>query len=288
MLDGGRLPPALRVRGGVHLRGPRRGRAGGGRGGAGLHMAAVAIVGGRRRGADRGLPPQAPRHPGRGVRGLRAGRRRHPDGAARGISRRARPQLADGRRPERSPTLLSQLGLDASRVEAQREARKRYIVRKSKLVAAADVAVPAPHHPPPLQRRQARHLRRAAGGAGRLADGGERRHLRAPAVQPGSAGLRRQPLRRRHLRGRSRAALRSPRAPPAARSGAHPRLGDEGAGADDAGRTRRAGLCRGPEAHLVRGRTPGDSRRAGARARAPRSASRRRSPSSAGAQGAGR
>jgi oxygen-dependent protoporphyrinogen oxidase len=31
--------------------------------------------------------------------------------------------------------LLSQLGLDASRLEAQREARKRYIVRKSKLVA---------------------------------------------------------------------------------------------------------------------------------------------------------
>ncbi len=31
--------------------------------------------------------------------------------------------------------VLSQLGLDASRVEAQREARKRYIVRKSKLVA---------------------------------------------------------------------------------------------------------------------------------------------------------
>jgi oxygen-dependent protoporphyrinogen oxidase len=31
--------------------------------------------------------------------------------------------------------VLSQLGLDASRVEAQRDARKRYIVRKSKLVA---------------------------------------------------------------------------------------------------------------------------------------------------------
>ena len=31
--------------------------------------------------------------------------------------------------------ILSQLGLDASRVEAQRDARKRYIVRKSKLVA---------------------------------------------------------------------------------------------------------------------------------------------------------
>jgi oxygen-dependent protoporphyrinogen oxidase len=31
--------------------------------------------------------------------------------------------------------VLSQLGLDATRVEAQREARKRYIVRKSKLVA---------------------------------------------------------------------------------------------------------------------------------------------------------
>jgi protoporphyrinogen/coproporphyrinogen III oxidase len=31
--------------------------------------------------------------------------------------------------------LLSQLGLDASRVEAQREARKRYIVRKAKLIA---------------------------------------------------------------------------------------------------------------------------------------------------------
>jgi len=31
--------------------------------------------------------------------------------------------------------LLSQLGLDASRVDAQREARKRYVVRKSKLVA---------------------------------------------------------------------------------------------------------------------------------------------------------
>jgi len=31
--------------------------------------------------------------------------------------------------------VLSQLGLDASRVDAQREARKRYIVRKSKLVA---------------------------------------------------------------------------------------------------------------------------------------------------------
>lgn len=31
--------------------------------------------------------------------------------------------------------ILSRLGLDASRVEAQREARKRYIVRKSKLVA---------------------------------------------------------------------------------------------------------------------------------------------------------
>jgi oxygen-dependent protoporphyrinogen oxidase len=31
--------------------------------------------------------------------------------------------------------ILSQLGLDASRVEAQRDARKRYVVRKSKLVA---------------------------------------------------------------------------------------------------------------------------------------------------------
>ena len=83
------------------------------------------------------------------------------------------------------------------------------------------------------------------GGAGRFADGGERRHVRAAAIQPGSAGLRRQSVRRRHLRGRSRAALRPPCAAPAARPGAHPRLGDEGAGADDAKEGRR-GPARDP------------------------------------------
>ena len=93
--------------------------------------------------------------------------------------------------------LLTQLGLDSSRVEAQREAQKRYIVRKGKLVALPTS---------PSQLLTTRLLSNGAklaifgephGRARRLADGGERRHLRASAVQPGGPRLRRQPVRRR-------------------------------------------------------------------------------------------
>ena len=82
-----RVPPPVRFRGGVHLRGARRGRARSVRGRAGLRMAAVAIVGAGHRGADRGLPAQAAGLSGRGVRGAGArGRRRSAPSGARAIS----------------------------------------------------------------------------------------------------------------------------------------------------------------------------------------------------------
>ena len=107
----------------------------------------------------------------------------------------------------------------------RRRRHGRYVVRKNKLVPAADVAAGPAHHPPAVQQRQARRVRRAAGGRGRLAGGGERRRLRSAAVQPGSPRLRRQSVRRRNLRRRSRAALGAPRAAQAVRARAQPRLG---------------------------------------------------------------
>ncbi len=207
----GRLPPAVGVRGGVHLRRARRGGARRVRGGRWPPHGRGSGRRRRDRRADRRLPAQAARRPGGGLRGRQPGGRLDPDRAPRRLHRRARAERARG------------AGAAASRAHRRAGAR-----------AAASCPPPRPRrtatssgressfrcrsplrtadHAAALQRRQAGRLRRAAGRGGRLAGRGERRHVRPPALQPGSPRLRRQPVRRRDLRRRPRAALGPPRA----------------------------------------------------------------------------
>ena len=219
---GGRLPPAVRVRGRrsrppcTATRSSPRSRPRWPPHGRGSDRRR------RHRRTDRGVPPEAARRAGRGVRGGRAGGRHHPDRAiATAISPSSGPTRSRRRR-RRCAALIAELGLEPSLVAASPAARKRYVVRKNRLLAAPDVAPGVPHHPAALQRRQAGRLRRAAG--------------RAPATR---RSRRASPtfVRRRfnqeivdyvanpfvggHLRRRPGAALGPPRAAEAVRARAH-------------------------------------------------------------------
>ena len=174
--------------------------------------------------------------------------------------------------------LLAGRGLSARR-------KNRYIVRRG---SWSRFPPPPRSCSPPACSRTAPSWRSSAshGRARRLADGGERRDLRASAVQPGGPRLRRQSVRRGNLRRRSRAALRPPRPAAAARSGAHPRLGDEGGGADAA----RGAKSRRPGWDPRRSPSSAGSRRCPTRSGGscgPSCASGTRDPDPPRAQGAG-
>ena len=205
------LPAAVRLRGGFRLHGSRTGGARPAGDRARGRMASIAVVGAGLTGLDRRLPTEAAGKPGRGVRGERQDRRLDQDRAAGRLSRRAgararwrRPSDRGGRSAHRSRSRL---------LEARRRADAPEPLHRAPRTAgaASDVARRAAHLPAAVQWRQAGHLRRATGRVGRLSARGKCGGLRPPSLQPGSAGLHRQSLRRGTFRRRSGAAVGAPR-----------------------------------------------------------------------------
>ena len=157
--------------------------------------------GGRR--ADRRLPPQAARHPGGGVRGA-------PSGSAASIRSERRdgylaelgPQRARGAARRASRALIAELGLEASRVTAAAGgAATATSSARERLLALPDA------------RRRSCSRRGCSPTAPSWRSSGSRwwsagdspveesvAELLPPPVQSGSPGLRRQPVRRGHLR----------------------------------------------------------------------------------------